>query len=180
MNVFAASDMKVAAVSMPSGVPAIVAMDGIPSTVVVSGFGADLTVNAQFMRSLGSVIYVYPFGDNVGRVRVNFTTFMNSCGGQEKGLGSLLGYYNTRKLSKSSSVVGVTIAGASFSGYLVGFSAQGDQANGVIPCYLDLAVTGTDSTGASADASAGAAQAGARVTLATRTVVPTLTRRVFP
>lgn len=154
MNVFTAGDMKVAAVSIKSGVPAVVSLDGAPASVVVSGFGADLTVNAQFMRSLGSVIYVYPFGDNVGKVRVNFMAFMNPCGGA-KGLGVMLSYYNSKKLSKTSSLVSVSIAGASFSGYLIGLSAQGDQADGIIPCVLDFAVVdsggGSDSGSSSGD-----------------------------
>lgn len=145
MKAFSAGDMKVAAVSIPEGVPAVVAFDGAPASLVVTGFGAELSVNAQFMRSLGSVIYVYPFGDNVGKARLNITAFMNSCGGAGGNAGTLLQYYGSKKISKSSTPISVSMAGASFTGYLVAVSISGDQATGIIQGTLDFAVT--DSAG---------------------------------
>lgn len=181
MIAFSANDMKVAAVSMPSGVPAIVSFNGAPASLVVSGFGAEMSVNAQFMRSLGNAIYVYPFGDNVGKARLNITAFTNPCSGQAGDAGTLLAYYSSNKLSASDTPVSITMAGAVFSGYLMVLSISGDQSTGVIQGTLDFSVTGSQSSASrSTGGGAGAAAPAAiKETSAILWQPPTILGRVY-
>jgi hypothetical protein len=89
--------------------------------VGISGQG-----NFQFLHTLGEDIFIYTFGDRIGKIQVAGLSFDNSCEAPDGQLGieQVLRYYNTNRLANRRTPVKITIgAGTLLKGYLESINA---------------------------------------------------------
>lgn len=96
---------------------------------IITSIGVTQQVSQQFMMCLGGGIYVYVFGDQVGRFVLSGMLVPYTCDGGSDvthGLERTLEYYNSYKLSKrGKEPCQVTIGNAfTINAFLAGFSAN--------------------------------------------------------
>ncbi len=86
--------------------------------VVVTSFNVALGVNNQYSPALNKSVYVYGFGDGIGKITVSGLTFTEMCdGGGRDGLARVLSFYaGTRAISDVK--MNVMVGGSSFAGFL--------------------------------------------------------------
>lgn len=90
--------------------------------VVITNIGIDQDVNIQFVPSLQKVIYVYSFGDRMGRCTVNGLAFDKTCDRKNigyVGTNSLLDYYDKNRAISEDRVMKISIGSYSFQSYLI-------------------------------------------------------------
>lgn len=80
--------------------------------------------NVQFLHSLGSLIYVYVFGDRMGQFTLSGLSFRCICPGLggEHGASKMLTWYKTNRVSKRQRPVTITIGSQVLEGFVVGFT----------------------------------------------------------
>lgn len=82
-------------------------------------------VNVQFLHSLGSLIYVYVFGDRMGQVSLSGLSFACECpDGTELGAEKMLLWYKLNRASKRADPVRVTIGKTVIEGFVTGFTSD--------------------------------------------------------
>ena len=94
----------------------------IISRVTVSSRG-----NFQFLHTLGGQVFVYVFGDRIGRMGISGLSFDAICGDEAGTLGveRVLNYYNQNRIAARSIPLRVSIGTATtLSGYLVGLNTE--------------------------------------------------------
>jgi hypothetical protein len=80
-------------------------------------------VNVQFLHTIGSMIYVYAFGDRMGQVSLSGLSFACACpGGADLGAEKMLLWYKKYRASKRSAPVRLTIGKTVLEGFVTGFS----------------------------------------------------------
>lgn len=80
-------------------------------------------VNLQFLHTLGSLIYVYVFGDRMGQVSLSGLSFACECpDGVELGAEKMLMWYKQHRASKRPSPVRVTIGTTVIEGFVTSFT----------------------------------------------------------
>lgn len=88
-------------------------------------------VNVQFLHTLGSLIYVYVFGDRMGSVSLSGLSFLCGCddpqglfeaSGAEIGAEKMLLWYKENRASKKADPVRVTIGKTVIEGFVTSFT----------------------------------------------------------
>lgn len=90
--------------------------------VVITKIGIDQDVNIQFVPSLQKIIYVYSFGDRMGRCTVSGLAFDKTCDRRNAsyaGTNSLLGYYDKNRAVSEDRLMKISIGSYSFQAYLI-------------------------------------------------------------
>lgn len=122
------------------GTPAIMHIGGVGNSIVLTSVGFSLDANVQFMHSLRNVVYVYSFGERMGVIEINGIIFYRPCGGVTAGMGGALGFYRANSVAAKSSPVSITIANASFRGFVRGIrSTFSDPEKGIIGVSIVVA-----------------------------------------
>lgn len=87
---------------------------------------------AQFQVSLEQVMYIYNFGEEVGRFDVSGVAFHRTCDGVSEftGVTALMKVYEQYSLSNSSSPIKISIDTMTINAYLIGHQIEtGDPMN---------------------------------------------------
>lgn len=86
-------------------------------------------VNVQFLHTLGSLIYVYVFGDRMGSVSLSGLSFLCGCddaggspSGAEIGAEKMMLWYKQNRASKKADPVQVTIGKTVIEGFVTNFT----------------------------------------------------------
>ena len=98
--------------------------------VIITSIGVSQEVNAQFVASLQKVIYVYSFGDKMGKITVNGLSFYQVCenkGTKAVGAVSLLEYYDRHRAIDESRLMTISIGSYSLQGYLTSMNLVTSQ-----------------------------------------------------
>lgn len=81
------------------------------------------SVNVQFLHTLGSLVYVYVFGDRMGQVHLSGLAFRCECPtGAELGAERMLTWYKTNRASRRSKPVMMTIGNQVIEGFVTNFT----------------------------------------------------------
>lgn len=83
-------------------------------------------VNAQFLHTLGSAVYIYVFGDRIGQVGLSGLSFNAACGGADARLGveRMLDWYKDNRVSIRGSPVRVMIGNTPIEGFVMSSSVD--------------------------------------------------------
>jgi hypothetical protein len=113
----------VAVLSEQQGVPGEIRLDGFEESLITAAIiespNYDQATNQQFQTSLQDAVYVYVFGDQMGRMVLNGVAFSAKCPDPEPtGLKQIMDYYDKFRASVRPSVVTVRIASHRVSGFL--------------------------------------------------------------
>lgn len=128
--------MGLLVVSQPGAVVALADPNDAPLPLAVAGWGGpsafqsvitELSVerqgNVQFVHTLKDLVYVYAFGERIGRLRIAGLSFAQSCGAAGSGIEAVLNYYEQTRVGNNPApvtvAVGVSAAGR-FRGFLTG------------------------------------------------------------
>lgn len=80
-------------------------------------------VNVQFLHTLGSLIYIYVFGDRMGQVSLSGLSFACECPeGTELGAEKMMTWYKKNRASKKADPVRVTIGKTTIEGFVTSFT----------------------------------------------------------
>ncbi len=81
-------------------------------------------VNVQFLHTMGSMVYVYVFGDRMGSVSLSgLSFFLCECpGGVDSGRADVYAWYKLNRASRRPSPVKVSIGEAVIEGFVTGFT----------------------------------------------------------
>ena len=92
---------------------------GQASTVLFSTMEWQQATNQQFSNSLAGSVYIYVFGDQMGKIVMSGIAFDRLCdGGDETGLAKVLKYYRDNRASQRSSPIQVNLADQTIQGFL--------------------------------------------------------------
>lgn len=109
------------------GAPGVLSISGADGRlskqdgVVITKIGIDQDVNVQFVPSLQKIIYVYSFGDRMGRCTVTGLAFDRICTKKnfgQIGTNSLLKYYDKNRAVSEDRLMKISIGEAGFQAYL--------------------------------------------------------------
>jgi hypothetical protein len=90
---------------------------------IVTRLTVNQQVNVQFLHTLGSLIYVYVFGDRMGQVSLSGLSFACDCpDGTELGAEKMLLWYKRNRASKKADPVRVTIGQTVIEGFVTSFT----------------------------------------------------------
>jgi hypothetical protein len=83
--------------------------------------------NVQFLHGLGSLIYVYVFGDRMGTISLSGLAFLCACPGQGQGsaghgANNMITWYRDHRVSRRKSPLRFTIGSAVIEGFVTGFT----------------------------------------------------------
>ncbi len=88
---------------------------------ITSGISISSRGNYQFLHTLRNFIYVYVFGEQMGRITITGRTFMANCHFfNDSGISNTIEYYANYSISRTGTPVGIQIGYAAFYGFLVG------------------------------------------------------------
>jgi hypothetical protein len=114
---------RMIAVKTAAATSAVIRISGFPVFLgIVTKVEMGVNVAAQFQNTFDNGLYVVPFGDAVGELRLTLLV-KNVCGEntQNNGVGALLDAYKSgRLLPGSRRRVGIALGGSSFTGFLTG------------------------------------------------------------
>lgn len=80
-------------------------------------------VNIQFLHTLGSLVYVYVFGDRMGQVTLSGLSFACDCpSGVDLGAERMLLWYKEHRASRRRTPIRVTIGRVVIEGFVTGFT----------------------------------------------------------
>ena len=134
MTIFGKNFGQVVGVEVDRGLPALLTVSDLPSnSIIVTGFGLGQDVNVQFLETLKNQIFVYVFGDKVGKAKLHGMLFWNSCKNSgNSGVTALVNYYNSKALSQTRTPVKIAFAGGSsssqtISAYIIGFEITSED-----------------------------------------------------
>jgi len=98
-------------------------IDKRPSPVIFSTLEWEQKTNQQFANSLDGSVYIYVFGDHMGRVTIRGFAFDQLCsnsGGGDSGLKKVLKYYEDYRASRRQLPLKIDVAGKVVQGFLTG------------------------------------------------------------
>lgn len=140
MDFFSSQPGAVVAVPSP-GVPMGMFLDGwggyLQFKSIITGFEVQSASGVQFMHSLRDFIYIYVFGERIGRVTLTGVSFAHACERLDEaiptpdagiqflpnfhGLEYVLGYYNFAKVSTTGFPITIVLGMSTvLYGFLVG------------------------------------------------------------
>ena len=98
-------------------------------------------VNVQFLHTMGSMVYVYVFGDRMGSITLSgLSFFLCSCDNNPPGQNDIYGWYKQNRASKRRDPVTVTIGDAVIKGFVTSFTED------VVDPSLSIVQWGVDMT----------------------------------
>lgn len=105
--------------------------------------------NVQFLHALGSLIYIYAFGEKMGTIGLSGLSFGCGCTTESDitappqsgpGAESMLKWYNENRVSKREDPVRITIGSTAIEGFVVGITEDVvDTPNQIVQWNLTLA-----------------------------------------
>lgn len=90
---------------------------------IVTRLTVSQQVNVQFLHTLGSLIYIYVFGDRMGQVNLSGLSFVCDCddGSADIGAEMMLLWYKRHRASKRAEPCRVTIGKTVIEGFVTSF-----------------------------------------------------------
>ncbi len=81
-------------------------------------------VNVQFLHTMGSMVYVYVFGDRMGTVSLSGLSFFECPCDEALGItqNDVYQWYKTNRASKRKTPVKITVGEAIMQGFVIGFN----------------------------------------------------------
>lgn len=109
--------------------PGRVELDGLVSTaVIIVDANYTQATNQQFQSSLEDTIYMYVFGDQMGKVEITGLIFGAGClGGATSGVEDVLNYYKDNRASKKETAVIVQVGETKISGFLTAMMIRSEN-----------------------------------------------------
>lgn len=95
-----------------------------PSPIIFASVNWEQRTHQQFANSLDGTVYIYVFGDQMGKIRIMGIAFDRLCDKDDSGLQQVLDYYETNRASELSSPIEVSIAEKVVEGFLTSASVQ--------------------------------------------------------
>lgn len=90
---------------------------------IVTRLTVSQQVNVQFLHTLGSLIYIYVFGDRMGTVSLSGLSFACECPeGTEIGAEKMMLWYKRNRASKKADPCRVTIGRTVIEGFVTSFT----------------------------------------------------------
>ena len=106
----------------------VIEVDGLTDiyrgVVVVTAVGFSQNVRIQYKPTIGGAIYVYPLGDNIGRVVLSGVAFENLCNnGSPNGFAKIMEFFKKRRASTEDGInnpvsIRITGFGPKITGFL--------------------------------------------------------------
>ena len=118
--------------------------------IVVTNVEVSQDVAAQFMKSLRSALYIYSFGDNIGRLRISGIAFHKRCSGSEEfaGVTQLLQFYRSNSIAEKIAPLKVSFGSFTLEAFLIGHKITTLSSEHVLTQFnMDLAVPPTQIKG---------------------------------
>jgi hypothetical protein len=103
---------------------------------IITGMTLSQQTNVQFLHTIGSLVFVYVFGDRIGQLSLTGLSFAARCGvdgdaGPDHGASKMLDWYRANRVSRRQNPVKVTIGKEVIEGFVTSF-----QENVVEPSTL--------------------------------------------
>jgi hypothetical protein len=93
------------------------------TAALLSGVDYDQETIQQFQLSMQDSIYVYVFGDGMGRIVLNGLAFAGTCKGAE-GLSQVMNVYNQNRITKTEGPITVLVGQKRIEGFLTSFNVN--------------------------------------------------------
>lgn len=123
-SIFSTAPGTVAQFDMGSVVPGKIASDDLDLPGGGSGIGIILTntvydqaTHQQFSQSLDDAVYIYVFGDQMGKIDLSGIAFWETCTG-EHGISTIMDSYEKNRASKRETSVTVVLGPKTIIGFL--------------------------------------------------------------
>jgi hypothetical protein len=127
-DIFNSSPGVVAVVENQAVVPGRVKVGNFePAAALISSIDYEQNTNQQFQTSLDAAVYIYVFGDQMGKVVVEGIAFMSTCEGSENGLKEILDFYGSNRASRKADPIQVVLGDDSVVGFLTGIAVRGNS-----------------------------------------------------
>lgn len=98
-------------------------MDWNQYRAIVTRVTLSQQVNVQFLHTMGSMVYVYVFGDRMGSVGLSgLSFFLCECGNEPSGQQDIYNWYKSNRASRRRDPITVSVGSAVINGYVTGFS----------------------------------------------------------
>lgn len=109
-------------------------------TSIITRVAVRQRANVQFLHTLGSVVYVYVFGDRIGDLALSGLSFNGPCpGGGRHGIAQMFEWYDDNRVSATGSSIVVAVGGYTFTGFVVGVDGElADPATGLGQWTLNI------------------------------------------
>ena len=127
-DIFLHSRGRVAAYDNPNGIPMSLFLEGwrgfFGFKSIITQVQVEQQGGVQFVHTLRDFIYIYVFGERIGRMQIQGLSFWDRCdGGFYHGIEWVNAYYLANRTSNRASPVTVVVGlGTPFFGFLVGFA----------------------------------------------------------
>lgn len=123
-------------------------VDGLddPLAAIITSFAQGQRVNAQFQPALRDAVYVYVFGDMMGKINVKGVLFLSDCA-EESGLASLVDFYRDFRASQRAELITIELGGKPTSGFLVQMDLREQDPESLIYAFELSFVTMPDRSG---------------------------------
>jgi hypothetical protein len=98
---------------------------------IITNITLSQQANVQFLHTLGSLVFIYVFGDRIGQVGLSGFSFAAACNpvgpispdlGPNHGAGQMLDWYRTNRVSSRQTPVQITIGSQLIEGFVTGFT----------------------------------------------------------
>lgn len=95
-------------------------------SIILTRVSLSQNVNVQFLHTLGNLVYVYSFGDRMGRIDLTGMAFTSVCNQKNKShtAKNVLDWYKTNKASMRGDAIRVSIFDYAFQAFLIALSAE--------------------------------------------------------
>jgi hypothetical protein len=105
--------------------------------VIINSIGFSQNVRIQYKPTIGGAIYVYPLGDNMGRVMLSGMAFENLCSnGSPNGFAKLMEFFKKKRASTEEGIdnpvsIRITGFGPKITGFLhaINVSMRANETN---------------------------------------------------
>ena len=95
-----------------------------PAPIIFASVDWTQRTKQQFENSLDGTVYIYVFGDQMGKVNIAGIAFDRLCDKDDNGLQQVLEYYKTNRASRRPSPIEVSIAEEVVEGFLTAASVR--------------------------------------------------------
>ena len=114
MKIFGSLPGTVVALDAPDGAQAVLRVDGLSSreTVLITGFGTNMSSNFQVQPALRDVVYLYTFGDRPGQAEISGLAVWRTCAGASSGSTIVMQFYKSHRLSAANNSVRIAFGSA--------------------------------------------------------------------
>ncbi len=133
-HLFSSRNRGVVVVRKVNGSPGVITfLSDFPQTesVIITAIGYSQAVNAQFLPSLADLVYLYVFGDKMGRVEVSGICFDHTCSDSTamQGVNRTLSYYRDNRAAVKNQAVKVKLGNNEINGFIIDLSVTTREAS---------------------------------------------------